>query len=94
MGQTTFTFRVDEELKNSFVALAKSLDRTGAQVLRDCMRDIVRRGQETDGYDRWFRHEVQIGLDSARAGHLVSADTVEKRFAARRAETRRQIDKA
>ena len=92
MSQTTFTFRVDEDLKNTFVSVAKSLDRTGAQVLRDYMRDIVARQQEADEYDDWFRREVQIGLDSAKAGPLVPADTVEERFAARRAETRRRID--
>lgn len=36
----------------------------------------------------WFRQQVQTGLDSANAGHLVSASDVEARFAARRAATR------
>ncbi|MCY4611065.1 MAG: hypothetical protein OXC38_05135 [Gammaproteobacteria bacterium] len=93
MGQTTFTFRVDPDLKSDFVSVVKSFDRTGAQVLRDYMREIVLRQQESDGYNDWFRREVQIGLDSAKAGHLVAADAVEEKFAARRAATRRQIEK-
>lgn len=94
MGQTTFTFRVDPDLKSDFVSVVKSFDRTGAQVLRDYMREIVHRQQGVDGYNDWFRREVQVGLDSATAGHLVTADIVEKKFAARRAETRHQIEKA
>lgn len=55
-------------------------------------RHSTRRRQKADGYDDWFRREVQVGLDSAIAGHLVTADVVEEKFAARRAETRRQIE--
>lgn len=93
MGQTTFTFRVDPDLKSDFSSVVKSFDRTAAQVLRDYMREIVRRQQEAGGYDDWFRREVEVGLGSAAAGHLVAADVVEEKFAARRAETRRQIEK-
>ena len=92
MMQTTFTFRVDPNLKNDFVSVVKSFDRTAAQVLRDYMREIVQRQQESDRYDDWFRREVQIGLDSAKAGHLVDADTVEEKFITRRSRTRHQIE--
>ena len=93
MSQATFTFRVDGELKDSFTALAKSLDRSGAQLLRDYMRDILRRQKEAEAHGAWFREQVQVGLDSANAGNLVSNEDVEAKFAARRAETRRKLDK-
>lgn len=93
MGQATFTFRVDGELKSNFASVAKSLDRTGAQLLRDYMRDIVRRQREAEEHDAWFREQVQIGLDSANAGKLMSNEDVEARFSARRTETRRRFDK-
>ena len=41
MGEVTFTFRVEKTLKNEFTAAAKSLDRSGAQLLRDFMRDFI-----------------------------------------------------
>ena len=50
MSQATFTFRVDGELKDSFTAVAKSLDRSGAQLLRDYMRDIIRRHKEAEDH--------------------------------------------
>jgi predicted transcriptional regulator len=91
MSEATFTFRVDEALKNEFTAAAKARDRSGAQLLRDFMRDFVRQQQETADHDAWFRRQVQIGLDVADAGAVLSADEVEAEAAAWRAETRRRL---
>ena len=44
-------------------------------------------------HDAWFREQVRIGLDSANAGKLISYEETEARFAARRAVTRRRLDK-
>ena len=90
MGETTFTFRVDPALKSAFSAAAKDRDRNAAQILRDFMRDFVRQQQAAE-HDDWFRRQVQIGLDSADAGHLTSAADVEQQFAAKRALTRRRL---
>lgn len=90
MSEATFTFRVDESLKEQFTIAAKGRDRTGAQLLRDFMRDFVRQ-QEAAEHDAWFRRQVQGGLDSANSGDLIPAAEVEARFAARRAATRRRL---
>ena len=92
MSEATFTFRVDEGLKDAFSTAAKSRDRTAAQLLRDFMRDFVRQQQDAVEYEAWFRRQVQTGLDSANAGRLVSAEDVETEFAIRRAETRRKLE--
>lgn len=92
MGEATFTFRVDEDLKSEFASAAKADDRTGAQLIRDFMRDYIRRRQEAAEHDVWFRQQVQIGLDSANAGRLVPAAEVEAKFAARRAATRKRLE--
>lgn len=92
MSEATFTFRVDEALKNEFAAAAKAHDRTGAQLLRDFMREFVQKQQEVAEHDAWFRRQVQAGLESADAGRLVPATEVEARFAARRAATRRRLE--
>jgi predicted transcriptional regulator len=77
MSETTFTFRVDDQLKGAFAQAAKANDRTGAQLLRDYMREFVQRQQQAADHDAWFRQQVQIGLDAANAGDLLSADDVE-----------------
>ena len=88
MSEATFTFRVDEALKNDFATAAKACDRTGAQLLRDFMRQFV---QNERGHDTWFRGQVQIGIDAAGADELLSAEEVETEAEAWRAEIRRKI---
>lgn len=75
--EATFTFRVEEQLKDAFAKAAKARDRTGAQLLRDFMREFVRTQQEATVHDEWFRQQVQIGLDAANAGDVLSASDVE-----------------
>ncbi|QRX84541.1 CopG family ribbon-helix-helix protein [Glaciimonas sp. PAMC28666] len=91
MSEATFTFRVDDGLKEQFSNAAKSRDRSSAQLLRDFMRDFVKQQQEAAEHDSWFRREVQIGLDAANAGDVVSAEEVEAEAEVWRAETRRKM---
>jgi len=63
--ETTFTFRVDEELKSAFAKAAKAQDRTAAQLLRVLMRDAVRRQHDAHGHDAWFRGEVDHAMREA-----------------------------
>lgn len=92
MSEATFTFRVDDALKSEFAQAAKARDRTGAQLLRDFMRDFVRQQQEAAEHDAWLRRQVQMGLDSANAGELLSSEEVEGEAATWRAEIRRKLD--
>ena len=85
MTEATFTFRVEESLKQEFSSFAKEIDRSGAQLLRDFMRDFVKQQQEAASYDAWFQKQVEMGLDEANAGQLVSQEDVKSRFEAKRA---------
>ena len=91
MNEATFTFRVDEGLKSEFTTAAKSHDRNAAQVLRGFMRDYVRQQQEAAEHDAWFRRQVQIGIDAANAGDLISAEEVEAEAEAWREATRQRL---
>jgi len=91
MTEATFTFRVDETLKEEFATAAKARDRTGAQLLRDFMREFVQRQRDAAAHDAWFRQQVQVGLDAANAGDLLSSEEVEAEADAWRAETRRKL---
>ncbi len=90
MSDATFTFRVDEDLKTEFASAAKAHDRTGAQLLRDFMRNYVAQQQAQD-YDTWLIAKVEQSRTSAEAGNLIPAADVEARFAARRAATRARL---
>ena len=87
MAEATFTFRVEESLKKEFSSFAKDMDRSGAQLLRDFMRDFVKQQQEAASYDAWYQKQVQIGLDEANAGKLIPHEEVKAEFAARLAAT-------
>lgn len=65
MADSTFTFRVDEELKAAFIEVATKQDRTTAQLLRVLMRDATRRWHEAQEHDVWFRDEVGQALEEA-----------------------------
>lgn len=52
MSEATFTFRVDGDLKAEFVSAAKARDRSGAQLLRDFMREYVQQQREVVGVKR------------------------------------------
>jgi predicted transcriptional regulator len=75
MAESTFTFRVDDELKAAFAEVAASQERTAAQLLRVLMKDAVHRDRELREHDRWFRGEVEQALREAddpatpRLGH-------------------------
>ncbi|ATO57807.1 hypothetical protein [Bartonella sp. 1-1C] len=58
MAKTTFTFRVDDGLKNEFSKAAKAHDKSDAQLLQDYMRDIVKEQKEKSAYNLWFRDQV------------------------------------
>lgn len=92
MTKSTFTFRVDDSLKAEFSQAAKAKDRTGAQLLRDYMREFVRQQQEAEAHEAWFRREVQAGLDEANADKVVSAEEVEAEAAAWRVEIQRKLN--
>lgn len=92
MGDATFTFRVDESLKVAFTTIAKARDRSGAQLLRDFMREVVRQQEDSEEYERWFRERVRQAVESANAGNLVPAEEVEAAFSARRAALRSRLD--
>jgi len=64
MAKATFTFRVDDQLKARFADLAKAHDRSGAQLLRDFMREYVRRQGEMTAHEAWSRRAVRGGIKS------------------------------
>ena len=88
MTQSTFTFRVDEELKGAFAAVAKEQDRTAAQLMRVLMRGAVQDKQEAKEHDAWFREQVERGLREADDPNtvLIPNEEVLREWAEQRAE--------
>lgn len=91
MTDSTFTFRVDDNLKDAFTVAAKAEDQKGAQLLRGFMREYVRQHQEKLEHDAWFRQQVQHGLAAATEGDVLSAEDVEAEAERWRAEIEQKL---
>lgn len=94
MAESTFTFRIDEDLKRQFTEIAKSKDRTGAQLVRDFIRETIAKTEEEAEYDAWFKAKVQQGLDQLDAGLGIPHEEVEAHFDKIKAKTRAKLKKA
>jgi predicted transcriptional regulator len=94
MTETTFTFRVDQDLKSAFADAARAQDRTAAQLLRTLMRDVVRRQQAERDHDAWFRHEVERAMREADDPNMerIGNDVVKRDVAQQRAELLARIE--
>jgi len=91
MPDTTFTFRVDHQLKDAFTEAARANDRPGSQLLRDFMRDYVERAE----HDAWFRAEVEQSLKEADDpnAELVPHEEVVRKWEARRGKLLRKAER-
>jgi predicted transcriptional regulator len=92
MTEATVIVRVEDELKTAFADAAKAADRTTSQLVRDFMRDYVRRQAVQAEYDVWLRQKVEAGRGAARQGRVISSQEVEARFARRRTASLRKAD--
>ena len=84
MPESTFTIRVDDHLKNSFTEAARINDLTGAQIIRNFMREYVQSAREKAEYEEWFKARVEAGLRDIEEGRVVSHEEVKTRSLARR----------
>lgn len=85
-----FTMKLEPELRDEFMAEAQALDRPASQVVRDLMREFVRRQREAREHEEFVRRKVQAARRDMRAQRGRSNAEVEADFAKRRAELLRQ----
>ncbi|EAA9453811.1 hypothetical protein G3797_003693 [Salmonella enterica subsp. enterica serovar Virchow] len=72
MSQVNMSLRIDAELKDAFMAAAKSMDRNGSQLIRDFMRQTVEHQ-----HNAWFREQVNAGRQQLERGEVLPHDMVE-----------------
>ncbi|HDD8965406.1 type II toxin-antitoxin system antitoxin YacA [Escherichia coli] len=88
MAQVNMSLRIDAELKDAFMAAAKSMDRNGSQLIRDFMRQTVERQHNT-----WFRDQVEAERQQLERGDVLVLphDMVESSATAWRDEMSRKV---
>jgi predicted transcriptional regulator len=89
--EAVFTVKLEAELRDAFMAEAAAKHVPASQLVREFMRDFVKRQQKARAYDEWYRREVEIGLAQAEAGIGISQEEVEQEAAEWRAEVERRM---
>jgi len=89
-----FTMKLEPELRDQFMAEAQALDRPASQVVRDLMREFVRRQCEAREHEAFVRRKVDAGRKDMRAGRGRANAEVESDNAARRARLLRKAGEA
>ena len=80
-----FTMKLEPELRDEFMAAAEASHRPASQVVRELMREFVRRQQDRRDHGDFLRHKVDAARASVNRGRGRSNEAVEAEFAARRA---------
>jgi hypothetical protein len=92
--ESVFTMKLEPELRDEFMAEAEAAHRPASQIVRDLMRDFIRRQREAREYDKFLRKKVNVARRSMRADRGRTHEDVETDFAARRAKLRKKAGKA
>ena len=91
--EAVFTIKLESELRDAFIAEAQASDRPASQIMREMMRDFIKRRQDERSYDEFLRRKVEIARAQVHAGEGIPAEEIEAEFAARRADLLRLMDK-
>lgn len=86
-----FTMKLEPDLRDEFMAAAEASHRPASQVVREMMREFVKRQQDQRDHSDFLRRKIEVARTSAEEGRGRSNEAVEAEFAARRA---RIIDRA
>lgn len=81
--EAVFTMKLEAELRAEFMAAAAA-DRPASQVMRELMRDYIKRQRQAHDYDAYLNSKVEAARMSMKAGHGHSNQDIEAEFAAKR----------
>jgi len=65
MKEAVFTLKLEAELRDAFMAEAEASHRPASQIVRDFMRDFVKKQQEERDYEVWELADIERGLAEA-----------------------------
>jgi hypothetical protein len=82
--EAVFTLKLETELRDAFMAEAETSHRPASQLVREFMREYVRKQREARDYDQWLRAKVQESIDDPQPS--IPHETVVR-------ETRAMIDR-
>ena len=91
--EAVFTMKLEPELRDAFMAEALEVDRPASQIMRELMKDYLRRREdEKRDYNEFLRRKVERSRASIAAGRTFTQEEVEAEVAARRERFLRMAD--
>jgi hypothetical protein len=85
--EAVLTIKLEPVLRDAFMADAVQVDRPASQILRELMREYLRKGEEEKrDYVEFLRRKVERSRASIAAGRWRSGEEVETDFRQRREE--------
>lgn len=91
--EAVFTMKLETELRDAFMAEAAELDRPASQIVRDLMKEFIRkREEEKQGYLDFLARKVAAARADVAAGRTVTQEQVEADARARRARLLQSSD--
>jgi predicted transcriptional regulator len=87
--EAVFTMKLDNELRDAFMAEAAEMDRPASQIVRDLMREfLLQREEEKKSYLEFLRRKVEKSRASIAKGRYYTNEEVNARMQARLKELR------
>ena len=80
--EAVFTMKLEPTLRAEFMAEAEAAHRPASQVVRELMREFVKRQREAREYDEFLRRKVEAGRASMRVNSGRPNEEVEAEFTA------------
>ena len=74
MKEAVFTLKLEAELRDAFMAEAEASHRPASQIVRDFMRDFVKKQQEDRDYETWLDAELEKAVHEANDPNTVWHD--------------------
>jgi len=74
MKEAVFTLKLEADLRDAFMAEAEASHRPASQIVRDFMRDFVKKQQEQRDYEAWELADIERGLAEANDPNTVWYD--------------------
>jgi len=74
MKEAVFTLKLEADLRDAFMAEAEAAHRPASQIVRDFMRDFVKKQQDQRDYEAWELADIERGLAEANDPNTVRHD--------------------
>lgn len=78
MSKAVFTMKLDEQLREEFMTVAKAEDRPASQVVRELMRGYIEKFKNKQTYEEFLQEKVNLAREQRENGEYFSNDVVEE----------------